>query len=383
MLNKNDCKQMLAKSKYFVAEIKIWRAAILSLLASIVFAIISWSLRGGFSGGVFLDAFSGFILPFVLVTFFLDIWPLHQKIVNGDYGIGIAFFDFVENLVYDLSNKKEEERKKNILETIYYLQTCNSRTGKTLQFNPDNPAIIQLHKTKGLIAITEARPSEWLNPTYNFYLVTNYVASVSQSIIKNAPVQSMLFSENRSHHVFARFEEDKKNILKKLSELGRGKQYNIMNFLEEHKIFIRFYVLRDEEVEGNKSIIESLIAGHDLFGCYLYFINNKIYEMLNEYDLSKFNLFLNKIGYSRNENKEKIDLAVACNENSLEVMYRKNDNLDIRRIDDENLLEFQSFIVALSSMLYSNYENEHFLYNAYFTKKSFTMNRDYCHIYYN
>ena len=382
--NKRD-KFVFGKDHYFVVRFNLVQDILFSLLFSVLAAIIYLFLfEHTFD---YLSFLLSLLIKFVLVFLFKiiiynNIKP-NIKIKNGEFEIGETFKELIENLLSDLDIKDKNERIKKVRETSYFLKTNNSRTGKTFQFDPDNTAIDQLHKVQGLISVTEANPSEWLNPTYNFFLVNNYLASISQSILKNAPVESIAFSENRSEKCFVDFKNNKKKILEDLSGLDMVNSDNLMKYLRSNKIFVRFYILEASEIENNKSIIETLIAGHDLFGCYIYFINKKIYDLINQDDMQRFRNFISSIGYNLEENKKKIDLAVAFNDNALEVIYRKQDDLTVKLLDARNSNEFQCFITTLSNLLYHNYDNDNYLFDVYFSKNNYMMNESYCHIIYN
>ena len=382
--NKRD-KFVFGKDHYFVVRFNLVQDILFSLLFSVLAAIIYLFLfEHTFD---YLSFLLSLRIKFVLVFLFKiiiynNIKP-NIKIKNGEFEIGETFKELIENLLSDLDIKDKNERIKKVRETSYFLKTNNSRTGKTFQFDPDNTAIDQLHKVQGLISVTEANPSEWLNPTYNFFLVNNYLASISQSILKNAPVESIAFSENRSEKCFVDFKNNKKKILEDLSGLDMVNSDNLMKYLRSNKIFVRFYILEASEIENNKSIIETLIAGHDLFGCYIYFINKKIYDLINQDDMQRFRNFISSIGYNLEENKKKIDLAVAFNDNALEVIYRKQDDLTVKLLDARNSNEFQCFITTLSNLLYHNYDNDNYLFDVYFSKNNYMMNESYCHIIYN
>ncbi len=319
----------------------------------------------------------GFFIGFVIKVIVFN--GVHSKIYKADFnGIGRNFFTLIKNLLLDL--ERPEENKDKLKETSYFLKVNNARTGGMLQFAPDNESINLLHKVIGMLSITQAEPSEWLNPTYNFFLINNYIASLAQSISIKSPVKAIKFSTNRLEDNFINFENEKKQVLKKLSELGETN--SILKFLSDNKIFIRFYIVKKEEIENNKSIIETLIAGHDLFGCYLYFVNaNVLYNLLDTINKQRLQTFIKSVNYNLNENNNKIDLAVASVDSKLNVIYRSKDKLHSNQLDATNSEELKSFIVKLCSLLYSNYEQETHLFNNFFINEHFIMNNEYCHIY--
>lgn len=377
--------------KYFVFKVNILKdliwAIIIGFIISIVISIFKlYDVKKGLTESIkniniiiyLITYLFSFFIGFLLKVIFFNC--VNTKIGKAKFGIGKGFFDLLRNLLKDLERPTENDSK--LKETSYFLKINNARTGRMLKFNPDNDSINLLHQVDGMISITQAEPSEWLNPTYNFFLVNNYIASIAQSIKKYSPVSKIIFSSNRNEIHFIEFEKKKKDILFQLSQLNFGT--NIVQFLNDNRIFVRFYIMKEEDIENNRSIIETLIAGHDLFGCYLYFINSKVINDLlkNDVDKDRFMNFIKSVNYNLTENNDKIDLAVALVQKDLKVIYRKQDELVSKTLDTMNSAELQSFIVKLCDLLYSNYERETHLLNKSFSDKGYVLNNEFCHIYF-
>jgi hypothetical protein len=316
-----------------------------------------------------ISCYIGFTLSKILIN------PIHKKIKSSNVnGIGENYFQLTEDLIHDM-----EHQDKNLNEISYFLKVITARTGQMLNFSPDNDSVNMLHQVEGMISITEAVPSEWLNPTYNFFLINNYIASLKQSIIKNKPIKAIAFSPNREDADFKSFEDSKKNILKEISELEDSK--SILDFLKEKNIFVRFYILEQEELDNNKSIIETLIAGHDLFGCYLYFINKNVTSnLIGQQYKERFNTFRTSINYNLNDNKNRNDLAIALANTNLKTIYRKGNDLVSRTLTVDNSSELKSYLKELCKLLHNNYDQETHLFNSYFNKQNYIMNDEYCYI---
>lgn len=384
------------KDLYFIAKFNLLKDVAISLLLGMPISILlsfsktfnentsfiqNWN-DFHFPSVIGWNYFIGFAISFFFKTAIANNITVNYKILKAKFRLGNEFFLLLRSILYDLDNKDDAIKTKKLQETSYFLKTANSRTGRALLFDPDNQAINQLHKVKGMISFTAATPSEWLNPTYNFFLINNYIASITQSILKSTPVSSIKFSYDRSEYHFQLFERSKKDFLKKISELTM--ENNLIKFLNENKIFIRFYILSEEEIKSNKSIIETLIAGHDLFGCYVYFINKDVIDLMKkdqDVDEKRFDTFLDSIDYKLHENKNKVDLAIALVDNDLEVIYRKEDDLVTRKLTAMNSMEFQVFITKLSKMLYQNYDSPSYLFDSYFKRENYTLNNKFCHLF--
>ena len=386
-------KSFFTSEVYFVTKFRIVKDGIATIIFGFIFSVVLNILKYYSASHDFADSISkvdfkisfwwyllSFFLGFIFKTVIYNNIATTRKIASAEYGIGNDFFTLLKHLLQDLGSVKERSRELKLKETSYFLKINNARTGHMLQFSPDNDSINMLHQVEGMISITQADPSEWLNPTYNFFLVNNYLASIIQSVKRNLPVGAISFSASREDASFIAFETEKKDILLKLSKLDVST--NIISFLKEKNIFIRFYILKEEDIENNRSIIETLIAGHDLFGCYLYFINSKVIDEFLKADIDKERLmnFIKSVNYELKENSNKIDLAVALVESSLKVIYRKQDELISKKLDIMNSAEFQSFIVKICGLLHSNYDQQTHLLNSSFINKGFTLNNQFCHI---
>lgn len=395
------CRRIITKileilkgnDSYHIYKVNVRNDILLSMFIGLIVSIVVklctllWTFLFSVNGRAECDFdLIKFIFTFFITStfsFFIKAGFLNSvnKKISDLFDIKKGFFDLLNHMMNDLGRPSENEDK--LKETSYFLKVNNARTGDMLSFSPDNESINMLHKVTGMISVTQASPFEWLNPTYSFFLVNNYIASVSQSILKKAPINSIKFSKNREEENFVTFEQSKRDILCELSKLGIGA---LNQFLRDNKIFIRFYILGEDELVNNKSIIETLIAGHDLFGCYMYFINRKFYDSLvkdKDDAIIKFYSFLHGVQYNHSENKEKIDLAVACCNGVLNVIHRKNGELRTEEIKTADIGDFESFISRISGLLHSNYDEESHLFVSYFKRKNFSFNEEFCHIIYN
>jgi hypothetical protein len=364
----------------------IWGAAIIGLPISYVIALYklytpTTGLAIAFdASNIVLYVFSyiiGFIIGLVIKVIIFN--GVHSKIYETDFnGIGQNFFNLIKNLLLDLERPKENADK--LKETSYFLKVNNARTGHMLQFEPDNKAVNLLHQVEGMISVTQAEPSEWLNPTYNFFLINNYIASIAKSISLNYPVSALKFASNRVDQKFIEFKANRKQILKQISELTPDG--SLIKFLKEKRIFVRFYILSESDIENNKSIIETLIAGHDLFGCYLYFINDDFYssEFKRTSEYTAFKSFIQSIKYSLEE-EDKVDLAMAQSNEEMNAIYRKENELIAKGVPYANLILFETFLIKLASSLFSHYNEKRYLFDEYFVEKNFIKNDQYCHLF--
>lgn len=328
-----------------------------------------------------------FCFTFIFRTMIFNNIKLNLKLRNKTgFDVKDELFKLIKAILYDIDNPEELTKTRNLRAISYFLKTMNNRTGKTLEFAPDNEAINLLHKVNGAVSITQATPSEWLNPTYNFFLINNYIASLKQKLKHSPKVSKLKFSPNRKDDVFLAFENSKFTVLKELSELSLDNVNTLENYLKKNNLYIRFYFLSELEIDNNRSIIETLIAGHDLFGCYLYFVNisvlNDFFEKHKKELYQRLMSFIVSIDYNLEDNNNKIDLMLAQYENSFDVIYRKEDFLATKNLENIEKIEIQHFINELCKHLTNNYNEKAILFNARIDSNNFAINNEFCHIYF-
>ncbi|MCB9044465.1 MAG: hypothetical protein H6554_12000 [Chitinophagales bacterium] len=389
--------------KYFILKINIAKDFIWALIIGLIYTFgkefyNNYISNSGEWGKVFttisnhwtillLNFFISFSFTFIIRTIILNNIKLNLKLRNKTgFDVKDELFKLIKSILYDIDNPEILIKTRNLRAISYFLKTMNNRTGKTLEFAPDNESINLLHKVNGAVSITQATPSEWLNPTYNFFLINNYVASLKQKLNDKSSISKLWFSKNREDSVFLEFEKSKFQIIDELSSLSLDNVNTLENYLKSKKIYIRFYFLSENEIENNRSIIETLIAGHDLFGCYIYFINTSVlsdfFEKNKKELFQRLKSFISSIEYDLEDNNNKIDLMLAQYETNFDVIYRKEDFLATKKLEDIEKIEIQHFINELCKYLKNNYNEKAILFNAGIDKNNFEINNEFCHIYF-
>ena len=290
-------------------------------------------------------------------------------------------FNLIDAILRVAEEKDEIEKEKKIRDLSYYIELAtDSCTGKALLFEPNSAAINMLHEVNGTISITAAMPREWLNPTFNFFLIKNYISSIKHQVNSHGKNKTMKFSENRNVPPFVNFGNRKKKIVEDLSKLNIENPSELKDYLLKEKICIRFYILSIEEIQNNKPILETLVAGHELFGCYLYIIiDGPRFQGIFQ-DLKKF---LSVIGYDFEGNDNKTDLMIAQRDGGIDVVYRKEDTLQQNEIKDPgNQSLIQKCIKKIGQYVSINYDDSQYVFNCS-TKfpLGFIVNNQYPHVY--
>ena len=174
----------------------------------------------------------------------------------------------------DGSNDKEIQKYSEHLNAIINMQE------NLVDFKPDSDTFEALHNMRGALSITDAHPLEWLNPTYNFFLISHYVSVIHHSFeaISNSHSDAITFDIVDRHASETEvFFKNGFTLLNKLSEISNTQQ--LQNVIDGNHL--RFYILDKDIIKKNSGVIELLIAGHEMFGIHLYIIDKNIYNILH------------------------------------------------------------------------------------------------------
>jgi len=265
----------------------------------------------------------------------------------------------------DMAKDIRNSNTSHFHETNSYLEFIDNRIANGLHFEPNLKAIDELHLGNGLIAITEADPVKWINPTYNFYLLNNLLTTFTNNInasdIKNIGYSNSTH-ENLNNDKYKEYLDNKKSILKGISEIDNGLQ--LINYFADCPSTIRFYFLSKEQIKNRKTILEILISYHELFGSFLYIINK---DKLNFDDsiFDEFKLVLKKIKYRMDSNNNLYDVAFSIEQNSVFGIFNNVSDSDglSKIIIDESLQNITTFIKKMCQRVHANFDDENYLIN--------------------
>lgn len=199
-----------------------------------------------------------------------------HKVLQTDYH---SAFSKIINAI-DNNNDLEIQKYSEHLNAIVNMHE------NLVEFKPDSATFEALHTMKGALSITDAHPLEWLNPTYNFFLISHYVSVIHQSFgrISNDGCEKITFEiVNRDSDDVKSFFSEGVDLLKELSEIKNTQQ--LQEIIDGNHL--RFYILDKETIKKNSGVINLLIAGHEMFGIHLYIIDRKIYNILHREKLYK------------------------------------------------------------------------------------------------
>lgn len=247
-----------------------------------------------------------------------------------------------------------EEKRSELTKHLLYFDFLSkmgltNATDQKESFNPDDLVIDSLwengngEKTVAIMAFTNAHPVEWFHPTFNFYLLNNYLRNLVDTTETNV---SYGLCEHSKESIYKTFCKNDKNA--ELTKLGGGDFHNL-NFTN------RFYFLSIDEIKQNASLISNMLCGHDLCGCNLFLVNSETkkggYPFVNDKkDNPYLHNFLKSIKWENNSElyviagKKTLDFAVAIKEDScktqkLFVLYKGKNGLESKNLDnfmDEN-----------------------------------------------
>lgn len=357
--------------KYHIFKIdpsEIMFGIILGILFGVLSAVMTYTNKSSLILSIVIS-FITTVISSILSIIIFSIRKNNKKITNLPNNMNDEIFKLINTILY-YSEATDKELKDKKMHDIYYLKAINALTGKTLEFDPDDASLNALHKVAGTISITAAAPREWLNPTYNFFLINNYISSLKHRVNLHKGKKIMKFTKDREEPIFKSFINRKKEIIKTLSELNVDNPSALKDYLSKEKISIRFYFLSHDEIQSNKSILEALVAGHELFGCYLYIVNERAFpQVLKD--------FLAGIGYDLSENDNRTDLMIAQRDNTIDVIFKSGNNLIPKELSPVNQILAQRYVKNVGQYVYTNYNDDQY----YPSNFNFKPNEQYPHAY--
>jgi len=354
--------------KYYIFHLN-WIATAISLPLGIGVGIMFHYQQWLTTLGSFVAGLLSAIVTDILCTCLIN----NNKINKLDSEIPKEFFKFLSHILSISEETDEKQKEKKIKDQKYYLKKNNLRTSRTLVFDPDYDSIDLLHKTNGTISITSASPLNWTNPTYNFFLINNYISALKHTINACTTIKQIQFSTDRDTKEFRAFLIRKKTILSDIAALPINQGNELLQYLTQHKESIRFCLLSKDDMSYCKSDLENLLAGHELFGCFLYLVNEEQIP-----DSQTMKTFLAKIHYDFTANDHKTDFMLAEDNNQMTVIHKKERLLVKSLLGNSDMLQLTGYLKSLCTHILANYDNKDVLFNCdSHDNSNFTKNEKY------
>lgn len=296
-----------------------------------------------------------------------------NKIDNGNFSNEIK--KIIENTYFDYTNNQVNKRdaiESHIKSTVFQLKFLSYFTKDSLEFQPDSDANELLQTSASIISFTEANPIEWLNPTYNYFLIENLITSLVNKF-NTKKGKGLDFSPDRSCEEFKKYKEFKKKLLETFSNEDFDEK-KLKDFLITNPTTVRFYILTKSVFEENRRILELLIYAHELFGIYLYIIDkDKFKENLR----SRYSELTSLLQQNGNENFH-LDFAIGISKSGFKITFRRGKELQstqMTRTQIVNLTELlRVFSLDIINRHWKEFDDGYVLYGKQ-TPINFTENK--------
>lgn len=220
-----------------------------------------------------------------------------------------------------------------------------------LKYNPEYKLLDRVFVSKGTLSITESSPAAWLDPTYNFFLMCQYVANIKKRLDieyqSDSNTKKGFSMSNRSSQEFNSFFKKGKKLIKTLSNIDTFA--DLISALDNHEV--RFYLMSEDTIRNNKGIVEYLVAGHELSGVYLFIIKDTIKNQIGIEELQRS--FIGNIN-------DPLDIAFNISNNILNYTKRVEGNtLSEFTLQSEDVRsdELIRVVKHLSSIIYEEIDN--------------------------
>ena len=310
------------------------------------------------------------ILPFAILNIRYN--KILNKIDGGNFSKEIR--KIINNTYYDYTNNASNRRdaiESHIKSIVFQLKFLSYFTKDSLEFQPDSDANILLQTSDSIISFTEANPIEWLNPTYNYFLIENLITSlINQFSTKKG--NSFDFSKNRNCEKFKKYLKFKKELLQIFSDKDFDEN-KLKESLTTNPTTVRFYILTKSVFEENRRILELLIYAHELFGIYLYIIDKEKFKENLKSRYSELTSLLQQNGHDDFH----LDFAVGISNSGFRITFRKGKELQSKkmtRAQSANLAELlRVFSLDILKRHWEGFDDGYVLYGKN-TPDNFTEN---------
>ncbi|MDR0506859.1 MAG: hypothetical protein LBH32_08610 [Dysgonamonadaceae bacterium] len=281
----------------------------------------------------------------------------------------------VLNQIGDLCFNDNKEEFEKTITYLSFLRDKNilSNNSAIIAFNPNDNAINSLYDVNALISFTNAHPLEWLHPTFDFYLLNNYILSLHKENKKYPKAPSIC--SDRADTKYQTYKSNQNEILR---QLQKSTYYNL-NFSN------RFYFLSLDDIKQNATFISNLISGHELCGCNLYLIDSSKYKFVDiENDNKELFLFLSSTNFKNRFDhsayiRKTIDFAISIDNNQqispttvfdwsmptqennkLSILYKSKTGFGVSALSSADKALFDNFLCSLCKKII---EESDYLFN--------------------
>ena len=320
-----------------------------------------------------LIAFGAILMEFVIINLIINNKRKHRISESSRNNLRKITNKIGE--LYDNKHYVELNKTIDYLSFIINKNILDEQSSKA--FNPNDNAINILYNVKCLISFTNAHPIEWLHPTFNFYLLNNYILN----LLKNngcTTKSGFTICHNRDDARFNEYLQNRMNNINNLQSL----LFPSLSFTN------RFYFLSIEDIKQNSAIISSLVSGHELCGGNLFLLNPSKYKFSS--NNKKLSVFMQSSNFDEKSDgnsyvRPTIDFAIAYNlDETLSLLYKDKTGFGIYPLSEADKANINVFIKDLSRCILDN-SNTDVLFDVESLMNSGVLqkNNEFCHICFN
>ena len=280
--------------------------------------------RGALVGGDTLDTIglSVGIVAFA-VTLCINAYS-NRKNLTKAFGVtdkGKGLLDEAVSACLDAANRYDENDKICITESKirkdkykgYLQEIIEADRIYPIELKFDSTASADdLFKVSSTMSITEAPILAWKAPEYQWFLLNHYVSTLLRRL-KNGNIT--IYDRYASPHstefssAFKTFSEHTIEVLKSVKEKGYSPGDSV-----------RFYLIDRKKILEFKDMLMQFVAGHELFGVYVFFIDDSILNYSPGQANLKEKMILLKQGLYHTEYGETIDSNIDTSKDVLDLM---------------------------------------------------------------
>lgn len=331
---------MMKKAKKYI--FLSWMGISFGLAFSALFTGAGFILdaRGAWQGGK--PDLLGFIIGIVSLVLTLGInafnnWKsIASAYGKTDKGKGLmneaisACLDAADR--YDVDNKESRLRKDKYKSYLQEIVEADKIYPIELEFDSKQSSD-DLFSVNSTMSITEAPILAWKNPEYQWFLLNHYASTLLRRLKGNK-----IEIYNRYQYTgstafttaFSEFSNHAKEVLNAVAEFGYSNGDSV-----------RFYLVDRDKISEFKDMLKQFVAGHELFGVYLFFIDSCI--LVPDSGKAEINLkdAVNQIKKSLYHNPKEVNIDISKDVLDLMVV-EQSDNLIYKYSKDGNLKDLDN-----------------------------------------
>lgn len=326
----------------------------------------------------------------VAVTLFINAYSNSKNIAKafGKTDNGKGLLDEAVSACLDAANGYDENNKRPNTESKIRKDKYKGYLQEIIEADRIYPIELKfdssqspddLFTVSSTMSITQAPILAWKAPEYQWFLLNHYVSTLLRRLKKgNITIYNRYKTLNSTEFssAFNKFSGHTIEVLKSVKEKGYSPGDSV-----------RFYLIDRKKILEFKDMLMQFVAGHELFGVYVFFIDDSILNpssgqanLKEKMILLKQGLYHAKCGEDIDPNidtsKDVLDLMIV--EESCDLVYKYSKEGKLTKLDNlsSNKSKIEDLIKCIAEKLLDDWKKETHSWLIYPSAKTNTYTND-------